>query len=169
MIGYKFLRADGTSPFSDFRWELPSGRPGPWVEADVDPCSSGIHACRAADLPYWAGHSLFEIELDGEILELGSKQVASRARLLRRIEVWEEKVRDDYQRMCADRAHALASSATPPLSSWDALVDPFAAQGPGPAGFAAARIAEEVNGPDAYRTERAAQAAWLIERLGLEA
>jgi hypothetical protein len=36
-------------------------------------------------------------------------------------------------------------------------------------GFLAARIAEERSGPDAFRAERASQARWLAERLGLEA
>src|SRR5687768_12848384 len=69
VIGYKFLRSDGTSLFTGFRWPLPeAGRPGSWVEATggrpegqgggkdtVAPCRSGIHACRPADLPPWIG------------------------------------------------------------------------------------------------------------------
>ena len=31
MIAYKFLRPDGTSSFTGFRWELPNGNPGQWV------------------------------------------------------------------------------------------------------------------------------------------
>ena len=37
MIAYKFLRADGSTVFSRFRWPLPGNDPGPWVEAPVDP------------------------------------------------------------------------------------------------------------------------------------
>jgi hypothetical protein len=168
VIGYKFLRADGTAPFSGYRWELPGGRPGAWVNATADPCRSGIHACRPAHLPYWTGQSLYEIELEGEIVESASKVVAVRGRLLRHIDAWEEEVRASYQRMCGERAHRLAASAAPTLADWDELVDSLASQGPGPAGFAAARIAEEIDGPDGFRAERAAQAAWLSERLGLE-
>jgi hypothetical protein len=52
---YKFLRADRTSPFMGYRWELPNGSPGPWVEAAIDPSRSGIHGLRPSDLPLWAG------------------------------------------------------------------------------------------------------------------
>jgi hypothetical protein len=161
VIAHKFLRADGTSAFTAFRWPLPGDGPGPWVEADVEPCRSGLHACRPADLPYWVGPRLYEIELDGEIVEERTKVVASRARLVRRIAAWEDGVHDAYTRMCADRAHALARE----LPAWDATIERLAAYGPALIGYMAARIAEEQGGPAAYAAERAHQAAWLAERI----
>ena len=169
MIAYKFLRPDGTSAFTGFRWELPYALPGAWIEASVDPCLSGIHACRTSDLPVWVGRVLYEIELGGEIVEAHSKLVASRGRLLRRVEAWDEKLGDAYTRMCADRAHELARGAAPVLDGWDAAVEPSLAEGPALLGFMAARMAEELSGPGAHRAERARQARWLIERLGIEA
>jgi hypothetical protein len=166
VIAYKFLRPDATSLFTGFRWELANGEPGPWVEASVDPCRSGIHACRASDLPYWVGRALYEIELDGEIVERRRKLVASRGRLLRRVDAWDDELRDAYTRMCADRAHELAARVEPPLEQWDAVVEPSVREGPALLGFVAARIAEEISGPDAYRSERAGQTSWLVERLG---
>jgi hypothetical protein len=169
MIAYKFLRPDGTSAFTGFRWNLSDGDPGPWVDARPDPCRSGIHACRVTDMPFWVGPNLYEVELAGEIIEGRNKLVASRARLLRRIEAWDEGLRDVYTRMCADRAHQLAASVSPPLESWDAVVEPSIPEGPALLGFVAARIAEEISGAQAYHAERASQASWLQERLGLEA
>jgi hypothetical protein len=169
VIAYKYLRPDGTSPFTGFRWKLPDGGRGPWVEAPVDPCHGGIHACCASDLPFWVGRSLYEIELDGEVVRQPSKLVASRGRLLRRIEAWDDEARHDYTRMCADRSHQLASSVSPPLEAWDAMVEPSVREGPALLGFVAARIAEEISGPEAYHTERSRQADWLVERLGLGA
>jgi hypothetical protein len=169
VIAYKFLRPDGTSVFSAFRWDLPDGKPGRWVEARVDPCHSGVHACRASDLPLWVGRTLYEIELAGEIVEGRSKLVAARGRLLRRIEAWDDQLRDAYTRMCADRAHELALGVAPALESWDALVEPAVPEGPGLLGFVAARIAEEISGSEAYHAERARQSAWLVGRLGLDA
>ena len=166
MKAYKFLRPDGTSVFSGFQWPLPNGRPGAWVDARVDPCRSGIHACRPSDLPLWVGRVMYEIELDGELVEQRMKVVAPRGRLIRRIEAWDE-LRDVYTRMCADRAHELASSVSPPLESWDAVVEPSIPEGPALLGFVAARIAEEIAGTDAYHEERRRQTAWLVERLGL--
>jgi hypothetical protein len=167
VIAYKFLRAAGTSPFTRFAWPLPDGAPGAWVEARVEPCRSGIHACRSADLPAWAGHALFEAELAGEILAAPAKLVASRARLLRRLDAWDAAARDEYTRMCADRAHELAGM--PSLAHWDAVIERSTRWGPALLGFMAARIAEERSGRDAYHAERARQAEWLAERLGLAA
>lgn len=169
MIAYKFLRADGTSPFTLHRWEPPTDGPGDWVEGKPDPCRGGIHGCRPRDLPYWTGEALFEIELQGKVVTSASKVIAPRGRLLRRLDAWEKSVREAYQAMCAERAHELAAEGGPRLDKWDAVVDPFVAQGPGPAGFAAARIAEELSGPAAFHAERALQASWLIEQLDLEA
>jgi hypothetical protein len=168
MIAYKFLRRDGSSVFSGFRWPLPDGGPGAWVGAAVDPCRSGIHACRPAGLPYWIGRSLYEVELAGDIVEERTKLVGSRARLLRRVTAWNDSVRDEYTRMCADRAHALAVGASPPLGQWDEVIEPSVPEGPALLGFIAARIAEERHGTDAYHDERGRQTAWLVERLGLQ-
>jgi hypothetical protein len=168
MIAYKFLRGDGSSVFTGFRWPLPDGAPGAWVDAPVDPCRSGIHACRLAGLPYWIGRSLYEVELAGEIVEEPTKLVASRARLLRRVAAWNDGLRDEYTRMCADRAHELALGASPPLEQWDAVIEPSVPEGPALLGFVAARIAEEREGTAAYHAERGRQTAWLVERLGLQ-
>ena len=167
MIAYKFLSADGSSVFSGFRWPLPEDGPGPWVEARVQPCRSGLHACRAGDLPLWAGRVLYEVELAGEVVEQPAKVVAPRARLLRRVDGWDDATRDAYTRMCADRAHELARSASPQLEQWDAVVEPSFPEGPALLGFVAARIAEQLGGPADYHAERARQARWLADRLGL--
>ena len=167
MIAYKFLRADGSSVFTGYAWPLPASGPGAWVEAPLDPCRSGIHACRLGDLPYWAGRVLYEVELDGELREEPKKVVATRGRLVRRITAWDER-RDAYTRMCADRAHELVQAAGPGFAQWDTVVEPSIPEGPALLGFVAARIAEEIGGgPEAYSAERARQAEWLAERLEL--
>jgi hypothetical protein len=169
VIAYKFLRPDGTSPFTGYRWSLPDDGPSEWVDASVEPCRSGIHACRRSDLPLWVGRLLYEIELAGDVVEQPTKIVAPRARLLRRVEAWDDALRDTYTRMCADRAHELALGASPPLEDWDAVIEPSVREGPALLGFVAARIAEEISGKNAYHDERAKQTEWLVERLGLEA
>jgi hypothetical protein len=167
VIAYKFLRRDGTGVFTRYRWPLPDGGAAAWVEAPIVPCRSGVHACRVEDLPLWLGRELYEVELAGEIVEERTKVVASRARLVRRIDAWDDAARDAYTRDCAERAHALARAADPPLAGWEAVVEPSIAEGPALLGFVAARIAEERDGIAAYHAERARQAAWLTERLGL--
>jgi hypothetical protein len=167
VIAYKFLTAAAESPFTGFEWDVPDGGPGPWIEAPAEPCRSGIHACRRDDLPLWLGRELYELELDGEIVEEPTKLVASRARLVRHIDAWDARLRDAYTRMCADRAHELAIGTSPPLGEWDAVIEPSVPEGPALLGFVAARIAEERGGRAAYLEERARQARWLAERLDL--
>lgn len=167
MIAYKFLKPDGTSVFTGFGRPLPNGGPGSWVEANVEPCRSGIHACRPEHLPLWAGQVLYEVELDGEVADDRTKLTAARGRLIRRIDAWEDEVRDRYTRMCADRAHELARGASPRLEQWEAAIEPSMPEGPALLGFMAARIAEEIDGPEAYHAERARQTEWLVRELRL--
>ncbi len=165
MIAYKFLRTDGTGPFTRFAWPLPEGGPGAWVEVAADPCRSGVHACRTSDLPYWAGGALYEIELDGEVVALRTKVVATRGRLVGRIDAWDDPFRASYTRWCADRAHEIARASG--LERWREVIEPSIPEGPALLGFVAARIAEEGSGEAAYRQERARQADWLAARLEL--
>jgi hypothetical protein len=161
---YKFLAADGSGVFSRFRWPLPNGDPGAWVESEVEPCRAGIHACRRVDLPYWLAPVLYEIELDGPIDEESIKVVAPRGRLLRRIDAWDDEAQDAYSRMCIARAAELAADG---LGPWAPTPEDFDG-GPALVGFMTARIAEQLGGVQAYVDERMRQSAWLVERLGLD-
>ncbi len=90
MRAYKFLDRAGATVITCWSWPRPDGDdPGPWVEAErVRPCREGIHACRADDLAYWISDQLWEIELDGEIVQSHHKVVGRRGRLVRRIAEW---------------------------------------------------------------------------------
>lgn len=163
---YKFLSASGQGVFSGFAWPLPHGRPGAWVESEVDGCRSGIHACQPVDLPYWPAPVLYEIELDGEIETLATKIVAPRGRLIRRIDAWGETVRAAYSQMCITRAHELVAAA-PELRDWapPPTIELWEAAR---LGYVAARIAEELGGLEAYLQERRRQSDWLVEHLALD-
>jgi hypothetical protein len=163
MIAFKFLDEGAVAPFAGFRWPV-----GDWVEVDrIDPCSGGIHACRVRDLPIWMGHELWEIELDGEVVELERKLVAARGKLLRRVESWNDELLEAFGRFCASRTRERVGFL-PILSGFVVDIDRFVAQRRFPiAGFAAARAAELGDGPAAYDRERFLQATWLAERLGL--
>jgi hypothetical protein len=165
---YKCLTAAGLGVFSGFAWPLPpGGRPGAWVESDVEPCRSGIHACRTIDLPFWLTPALFEIELDGPVEEHAVKVVAPRGRLLRRVDPWDRAALRAYGEMCNARAQELAASAAGRLDGWlPASEDEL--DGPAHIGFAAAAIAEQLGGPDAYAEERLRQSRWLVDRLALD-
>ncbi len=165
MIAFKFLDEEGVAPFTGFRWPV-----GEWVDAGrVDPCRSGIHALRALDLPYWLGPRLWEIELEGEVLEQERKLVAGRGRLLRRRDEWTRDLLDAFAAACLARTRGKFGSV-PILSGFVADIERFRARGRIPlAAFAAARAAELSGGARAYERERLRQAAWLAERLGLGA
>jgi hypothetical protein len=161
VIAYKVLRRDGTGLFTRFRWP-----PGEWVEAEVDPCRRGIHACRTSDLPHWLRGSLCEIELDGEPLEHLTKLVAPRGRLLGRIDAWDEDAERAYCEWCVERGREIVREH-PEVARWGEMISAQAPEGPPLVGFMVARTAEQAGGPDAYHAERARQAAWLVERLSL--
>jgi hypothetical protein len=166
MRAYKFLSADGRGVFSGFSWPLPNGGPGDWVAADVDVCRSGIHGCRLGDLSYWVAPTLYEVELDGEVAEAGMKVIAPLGRLVRRIDAWNDETREEYSQMCIARAGELGASAPDLVGPW-APPPEASAQGPALMGFIAARLAEQIDGVEAYVDERRRQSAWLADRLGL--
>jgi len=161
VIAFKFLDRHGAAPFTGFQWPV-----GEWVDAErVEPCRAGIHALRPRDLPYWLGAQLWEIELDGEIVEQERKLVARRGRLIRRREEWTDALLDAFAADCLLRTRRRFGSV-PILSGFVADIERFRATGRvGLAAFAAARAAEVAEGPPAYERERLRQAAWLAERL----
>ena len=161
MIAFKFLSA-GAGPFTGFRWPV-----GEWVEAEaIEPCRGGIHACRTQDLPFWLGRELWEIELDGEVVEQERKVVAQRGRLLRRREEWTPRLLDEFAADVLARTRRRFGGVAV-LSGYVSDIETFRATGRiGLAAFAGARAAELAGGPREYERERRRQADWLAARLG---
>ena len=166
MTAYKFLAEDGTGGFSRFAWPQPTGgsagRPGSRPRSS--PCRSGVHACRVMDLPYWIAPALYEIELDGDERSEPIKVIAPRGRLVRRIRAWNDRTRKEYARRCIARMEAFAADE-PRLADWGPR-DTSAS--PAFLGFVAARLAEELDGTQAYVEERGRQSAWLADLLDLD-
>jgi len=78
--------------------------PGRWVEVPaVVPCRQGIHACRPADLPYWLLDELWQVELAGAVVTTPTKLVAQRARLLTRVDAWNEDTAREFGWACVAR------------------------------------------------------------------
>ena len=94
MTYYKFLTADGCSPYANYEWPLPTeDRPGEWVEVEGElvECKRGIHACRQEDLLHWLDATLYELEY-AEPPEAAANKVFGRsARLVRRIPEWDDR------------------------------------------------------------------------------
>jgi hypothetical protein len=93
--------------------------------AAARPCREGIHACRPQDLAYWVHHELWEIELDGDIVESDRKVVARRGRLVRRIDAWSDGAGREFDAWCAWRArdHAVAVLGETGHRDWAQLLN----------------------------------------------
>ncbi len=114
MIAYKFLRDGRVGPFSGVRWP-PAGE---WLQATGDAvparaCSARIHACRVEDLPEWMDSELWRVELDGDVVVDCGKLVASRGRLVERVEVWDASLMTAFAEACALRARDAALRVLP--------------------------------------------------------
>jgi hypothetical protein len=163
VIAYKVLEPGRVAPFTRVAWP-----DGDWVEAEaVQPCRSGIHACRVRDLPYWLGPELWEIELEGEVTEQTHKVAARRGRLVRRVAEWNAELLRAFTASCREQTK-LRVGSIPIVSGYVGDIDRFRRRDRhGLAAFTAARAAELIDGPRAYERERLRQAAWLADRLGL--
>src|SRR5208282_3366454 len=106
MVYYKVLAADGCSPIHGGRgkWFLPKEKgPGEWMPA-VKPvfCESGYHFVTLDQLPKWLGPTIYEVEVRGEVLSAQDKGVATQARLIRRLDTWNEKTLRLFAADCAE-------------------------------------------------------------------
>src|SRR3990167_5508415 len=123
---YKLLNVDG-SPCNGGRgsWPLPTnGRPGAWLEVKppVEPCSHGLHLCRAKNLlKDWSGPALWlaEVHPQAEVIKESDKVVVSRARLLWRVETWNDQTLRLFAADCAERA--LTRAKVEDRRCWDAV------------------------------------------------
>ncbi len=96
MIAYKFLAQGAVAPFTGFRWPLPGGAPGTWVEAAGRRPDLGIHACLPRDLAYWLEAELWRVELSEPVADGQRQVIASRARLLDRVSAWNAETAAEF-------------------------------------------------------------------------
>ena len=104
---FKFLGADGRSPYADHPWPLPRGSgPGAWVKAKgpLVACENGIHVVTLPHLLVWANDRLYTVETRGECVDAGNKLVVREARLLHRVETWNDTTARLFACDCAERA-----------------------------------------------------------------
>ena len=108
-MAYKFLDGHGRGVFSGFSWTGPPA--GSWVEdRGRGRCRAGVHASRPADLAWWINEELWEVELDGGIVDAGTKLVAPRGRLRRRVDEWAGAAAAELARAVVFRARDAALS-----------------------------------------------------------
>lgn len=87
MILYKFLGRERVALYTGYEWPVDE-----WVETGgpLDLCANGLHACNELNLPGWIDDELWLIELDGETETHDDVVVAQRARLVGRVDGWDE-------------------------------------------------------------------------------
>jgi hypothetical protein len=90
--------------------------PGEWlsVEGEIEPCKNGLHLCRREDLVHWLGPEIWEVEADeSEMVSQSDKVVVRRARLVRRLETWNDKSARLFACDCAERVVHLIDDPRP--------------------------------------------------------
>ncbi|HEY6877670.1 MAG TPA: hypothetical protein VI299_06600 [Polyangiales bacterium] len=174
---FKFLAAGGLGRFSGWRWPQPDhGSAGEWVEADgpLALCRHGVHACRASDLSHWIDAELWRIELAGELMESATMVVATRGRLLSRVDAWNDSTKRAFVEHCIERARGFCADAPDEarivlarsyLADAEALAERGELAAAAYVSAVCARCASTASEVDAYVTERSLQSAWLTERL----
>lgn len=182
MIAYKFLAETGVGRFSEARWPLPEddAKPGAWLSAvgPIRPCVRGIHAARVEKLPYWLDRQLFQIELDGAVVETESALVAERGRLIRRVHAWNDAGWAALCAFCQKRTDQnlarVAEEAPHELERARFFVNEvrmFVQMGAHATAVYVAAVGAHVASPlepeAAYRAERAKQAEFLVGYLDL--
>jgi hypothetical protein len=180
MRAYKVLNNNGRSDFSGSYWPLPRpGQPGEWVVAEgaLRLCQNGIHATTVDQLPHWLGMELWEIELAGDIQHDEAALVASRGRLVAKVDAWDEAMRKRFASWCLERAREIAQSYPPGEGLANKVEHTIWWGGAAPAGYFTAMLAgESVSGRHsgeaydaAFLAERRLQSEWLVRELALAA
>ncbi|MCX7335491.1 MAG: hypothetical protein NTV85_28585, partial [Hyphomicrobiales bacterium] len=118
MRAWKFTAAGGTT-YGGFRWPLPTADgPGVWVAfageealTEGDLCSGrALHATDAAHLITWLGAEMYELEIDeSRGIVVGPNKIGfRRGRLVRRIEMWNDRTARLFACDCAEDVLPLA-------------------------------------------------------------
>ena len=121
---YKFLSPGGIATNGNgYHWPLPTKNevgtwvPGKWtrkISGDLQVCRRGYHYTDAEFVSGWIDAELYEIEIQGNTViseDAPRKYACKKARLLRRIEAWDEKTARLFAVKCA--IDALSRIANP--------------------------------------------------------
>jgi hypothetical protein len=156
-----------------FVWPAPSGkRPGKWTDPvpSVVPCGSGYHLTTAKHLIDWVHAELWVAEGRGKRVDADDKVAFESARLVRRVDAWNERTAREFACWCAEQALPFADDVTRAVCvDTIAVARAFAAGGATAAQLTAARAAARTAAQDAAQdaardaARAAARAAWAAE------
>ena len=116
MEALKFLRPGRMAPFTGVTWPPP----GQWLAsaAPAELCRAGVHALLADGLATWTAEELWRVELDGARELAPAILVASRGRLLGRVEAWKDHTAREFARPAPPTSVNMprgAPPSTPPM------------------------------------------------------
>ena len=115
---YKVLNSDGSCFWGGRgKWFLPRGkRPGKWmppIEGTLSACSNGYHVLTLEQLSGWLGPSIFEVEVKGDGIPQPDKHVYPQARLIRKLDKWNDRAARIYACDCAEHVLGLFEKGYP--------------------------------------------------------
>ena len=193
MTMFKVLNEDGSAYHGGGgKWHLPKGeRPGRWMPRIENPvlCWRGYHLVEDAQLLGWLGPAIWVAEGRGQSISDGEKSVWQQARLLYRVEGWNERAARLFAADCAEhvahlytldtewqpsqtiavvRRYANGEATQEELAAarsaaWDAAW--AAAWAAAWTAWAAARAAARAAGEAVWGAARAAEREWQWNRL----
>src|SRR5262245_57728100 len=99
---YAFTDPDRRSYVTDAAWP-PAGQ---WLQP-----GDSVRACSAGDLAWWLDAQLWEVELEGDVTQVGRALTAPRARLVRLVDAWSEAIATELVAVCARRVRDQAVRA----------------------------------------------------------
>ena len=114
---------------TDDRGRSMHGGSGQWrknrwrsVSGELKPCVSGLHLCREQDLVHWLGQVIWEAEVhpDAVVIEAEDKVVVSRARVVRRLDTWNDRTARLFAADCAERVVHLCGDDPRPREAIEA-------------------------------------------------
>ena len=114
---------------TDDRGRSMHGGSGQWrknrwrsVSDELKPCVSGLHLCREQDLVHWLGPVIWDAEVhpDAVVIEAADKVVASRARVIRRLDTWNDRTSRLFAADCAERVVHLCGNDPRPREAIEA-------------------------------------------------
>ena len=79
--------------------------PGKWmppVKGDIMPCQNGYHLCRRKYLVLWLGPEIWVAKGRGDMVEAANKVVFREARLVKRLDTWNERTARLFAADCAE-------------------------------------------------------------------
>jgi hypothetical protein len=167
MNAFKFMRPGRVAPFTGVRWP----EPGEWIEGDapVALCRSGVHAIQPEALPVWIAEELWRVELEDAETVAPGIVAASRGRLVERIEAWNDDSAREFAGACAAHVGGVSGRAAEYAADARASAEEARADFTTTTVAYMARHAAEAAEPGGFARERAWQADWLAQRLGLTA